>query len=400
MSNFHAALEIGTSRTVLAIGETSQAGRLKVIAHAEIPSTGIRKSQILDISQASQSIRAVLHEIEKKQLEGGIKISIGNALLAVSGQHIHADHAEGLAQIDGNRVTEKEINEARLRSREMPLAKGRELLDIVDQSFTLDSIGGIVDPTGMAGRILKLNSLHIHADKDRLTDARTAAEDAHLEIREPVFSTTCAADAVLEDYERKNGALVLDLGGGSTGYAVYCDDMLVTTGVLGVGGDHITNDIAHAFQTTNAQAEDLKVKEGSAMMHEYESDNLRVHINASSSLMDARTISRRSLDTVINARAKEILSIIRDKLEDEDLLHRLHSGCILTGGGASLDEIDALAEQTLGVSVRRARPIHVDGLENAEAPWSYASIAGTLLYSQRNFEEKSVFGNLFGRFFK
>lgn len=401
MSNIYAALEIGTTRTVLAIGESENGGRLKVTCHAEIPSTGIRKSQILDINQVTQSIRSVLQQIERKQDEAGAKIMVGNAFLVVSGQHIKADPFFGLAQVENSRVGDEEINEALRASRALALPKDRELLDIIDQDYVLDNLGGITAPKGMAGRVLKLNVLHIHADRNRIQDARTAADAAHLEIREPLFATTCAADAVLEDHEKKNGALVIDLGGGSTGYAVYSDGYPVVTGVIGVGGDHVTNDIAHAFQTTNAQAEGLKTQEASALVSSADGASARVKVElGENTLMDNRTISRRALDTVVNARLMEIFTVIRETLEDQDLIHRLHSGVVLTGGGARMRDIDRLAAQALGTAVRIGCPIHVDGLDGEDFPPAYASIAGALFYAHRNYEEKSLFDGILGRFFK
>jgi len=399
MNNFYAALEIGTTRTVMAIGEAKTGGALTVTSHAEIPSVGVRKSQILDIAQVSQSIRTVLHDIEKKQDAAGSRISVGNVFLAVSGQHVLAVSYPGTAQVEGATVGEDEINEALRDSRRMVLPKERELLDIVDQDYMLDRLGGISKPSGMSGRILQLNTLQIHADRNRIQDARTAAESAHLEIREPLFACTCAADAVLEDYEKKNGALVLDLGGGSTGYAVYSDGYAVATGVIGVGGDHVTNDIAHAFQTTNAQAEQLKTTEASALVGSYPSERARVKIVGSSTLMENRTISRRALDTVVNARLKELMAVLRERLEEHGLLHRLHAGVILTGGGASLRDVDALIEQELQTNVRRGRPINVAGFEDEAEPWAFATIAGTLLYAHHNYEEHSILDGLFGRFF-
>ena len=399
MNNIYAALEIGTSRTVLAIGEAETGGRLKVTCHAEIPSTGVRKSQIRDINQATQSIRSILHEIEKKQDEIGLKITIGNAFLIVSGQHIKATPAQGVSQISG-KVGDDEINEVLRSSRSTPVPKDRELLDIVDQDYIVDERSETITPKGMSGRILKLNTLRITADADHIKDARTAAEAAHLEIREPLFATTCAADAVLEDHARRNGVLVLDLGGGSTGYAVYSDGYLVSTGVIGVGGDHITNDIAHAFQTTNAQAEELKTTQANAMLGSAGKDETaRVSIPGSSPLMESRTISRRSLDTVVNARVKELFTVIRETLEEQDLLHRLHAGIVITGGGARLRGLEALAEQTLAMNVRIGRPIHVDGLDGEDFPPAYSAIAGALLYAHRNYEEKSLFDG-FRRLFK
>ena len=401
MSDIYAALEIGTTRTVLAIGETDNGGRLKITSHAEIPSTGVRKSQILDINQAAQSIRSVLLKTEKIQSEQGSKVSIGNVFLAVSGQHIKADPFSGSAQIGGARVNDDDLNAVLNSSRSMTLPKERELLDIIDQDFMLDNRGGISAPKGMSGSVLKLNTLQVHADRNRIQDARTAAEAAHLEIREPLFAITCAADAVLQDHEKKNGALVIDLGGGSTGYAFYCDGYAASTGVIGVGGDHITNDIAHAFQTTNAQAEGLKVRSACAIVRSADGESARVRVEqGENTLMDNRTISRRALDTVVNARLMELFTVIRETLEDQDLLHRIHSGIVLTGGGAHLREIDTLAEQVLGATVRIGRPLHVDGLENEDFPAAYATIAGALLYACRNYEDKPFLGGLFGRFFK
>ncbi len=401
MSSIHAALEIGTSRTVLAVGEAVRGGRVKIACHAEIPSTGVRKSQILDISQAAQSIRTVLHEIVRKQSEAGSDITIRNAFLVVSGQHVKADPFAGSVPVEGGRVGEETINAVLRASREMALPRDRELLDVVEQDYVIDRLGGISSPQGMSGRVLRLNTLQIHADCNRIENARTAADAAHIEIREPLFAATCAADAVLEDHERRNGVLVVDIGGGSTGYAAYSDGILVSAGVIGVGGDHVTNDIAHAFQTTNAQAEGMKLRESRAIVTAEGEASALVRVEAGdSALMDNRTVSRRALDTVVNARLAELFTVLRETLEEQDILHRLHTGVVLTGGGSRLRDIDALASQTLGVSARIGRPIHVDGLEDVDYPPAFASIAGALLYAHRNCEEHSVFGGLFGRFFR
>ncbi len=399
MTNIYAALEIGTTRTVLAIGEVETGGRLKIVSHAEIPSSGIRKSQIIDINHVTQSIRSVLRANEKNQLAAGISMTIGNAFLVVKGQHIKADPFQGTAQVAGAKVGTDDINEVVRESRKMALPRDRELLDIIDQAYGLDNLGGIHAPKGMSGRILKLDTLQIHADVNRINDARTAANEAHLEIREPLFAVTCAADAVLSEPERRNGVLVLDLGGGSTGFAAYTDGYPVSAGVIGVGGDHVTNDIAHAFQTTQAQAEELKIFDANAIIGASGGEP-RVKIPGSSPLMESRTISRRALDTVVNARLKELFFIIREKLEEQDLLHRLHAGVVLTGGGAAMRGLDALIQRELGMPVRTGIPIHIDGLAETRNPETFAAVAGALLYAHRNYEEKSFFQSIFGGLLK
>ena len=394
MTNIYAALEIGTTRTVLAIGEAEAGGRLKVVCHAQIPSTGVRKSQILDINQATQSVRSVLRETERKQLAAGENLTIGNAFLVVSGQHIKADPFKGTVQVEGAKVGADDIDAVTRAARQMALPRDRELLDIVDQAYGLDNLGGIVQPKGMSGRILTLDTLQIHADANRINDARTAAGGAHLE---PDFS----ADNSVNNTNNTNHTAQCKLlkGGTYEDLLAYSDGYLAHAGVLGVGGDHVTNDIAHAFQTTQTQAEELKLRDASAVIG-VSGGEPRVKVPGSSPLMESRTISRRALDTVVNARLKEMLRIVRDRLEELDLLHRLHNGAVVTGGAAAMRGLDTLIQREFGMPVRVGTPLHVDGFANERNPESFAAVAGALLYAHRNYEEKSLFQSIFGGFLK
>lgn len=398
MTSIYAALEIGTTRTVLAVGEAKTGGRVNILTHAEIPSAGVRKSQILDIQSATQSIKSVLREIENKQKKSSDRLDIGNALLVVSGDHIKADLVSGRIQIEGEKVSHRDIEEVIQSSREMGEQKGRELLDIIDLTYSLDKIKGISNPYDMSGRILSLDTLRISADANRINDARTASNEAHLELRDTLFSALCAADATLDETERRNGALVIDFGGGSTGYVAYSNNYPIAANSIAVGGDHISSDIAYAFQTTHNDAEELKKKESSAVLTTSPSLAPRIKLS-SSPLMDSRSISRSALNTVVNLRVKELLSFIRQDLESADVLRHMHGGVVLTGGGAALNGLDALVQKEFGLSVRIGKPINVDGLENEPNPESFAAIAGALLFAHRHYERKPLFSILKG-FFK
>ena len=126
----------------------------------------------------------------------------------------------------------------------------------------------------------------------------------------------------------------------------------------------------------------------------------RVKLPGDSPIMESRTISRRALNTVVNARMRELLEIIRVQLEEQGLEARLHGGVVMTGGGAALKDLDVLLTRELGTSVRVGRPIHVDGLEEEAHPEAFATIAGALLFAHQNYEEKSLLGSLFGGLFK
>lgn len=396
----HAAIEIGTTRTVLAVGESDGVTGVKITCHAEIPSAGIRKSQVADIPSAIQSVKSVIAEMEKRQAAEGSSLTLGNAFLTVNGQQVMASVVQGSVCVGGSRVTSDDVQNVDGNAQANAIGKDRMLIDCLGVNYELDNLTELKSPVGMSGRVLRCNQLHVHVDRDSLANFRAAAEGAKLEIRDPVFAPIAAANAVLEDNERKNGVLVLDFGGGSTGYAVFCDGNPAATGSVGVGGEHVTNDVAHAFQTTQAQAEELKKNESSALPGASAELSPRVELPGSSPLVKARTISRVSLNTVVNARLRELLAVIREKLDEQNLFQRLRAGVVITGGGAAQRDLETLIEREFQLKVRVGVPTRVTGLENVPHPETFASIAGTLLYAHQNYPEKPFFGGLFGGLFK
>lgn len=381
-----AALEIGTTRTVIAIAEPLAAGRLKIVAKGDIPSSGVRKSQITDIEKANISVTSVL-----KYLEDAHNYAIGHAALAVSGPQIRTEHMTTQWQVDKT-VTENDMEEIYNRSLDTGLEKDRKLLDISELGYGLDGLDGISSPKGMSGRILKLRTLVVHGSHARIDDARTAAANAKLEISESYFAGRCAAEAVLTPEAKSAGTLVIDLGGGSTSFAAFADGRMIHAGVIGVGGDHVTNDIKLAFSLTLSQAEAVK-RSASAIFSPERTG--RVEVPSSLTSGDKATISMRALDTVVNARVSELFSIIREQLDTEGILHRLSGGVVLSGGGARLSNIASLARSMFGGNVRIATLIPgIEGLENEEFPAQYATIAGALLLEQNNSAEPSLFDPL------
>jgi len=395
-----AALEIGTSRTVLAVGETLAPGRIKVTAVAEIPSTGVRKSQIIDIAQAGISIESVQRRVE--ELAG---YTINQALLAVSGPHIHTKTSTVQLQLSGPVVTDEDLAEIYNLSCTTDVDPAeRTILDISELGYGLDSMEGISQPKGMTGNLLRLRTLCIHGDAQRIADARAAADaKAKLAISEPYFAASCAATAVLGPEARRDGAVTIDLGGGSTGYTVWIDGHLVRANVLGVGGDHVTNDVSHALGLSRSQAEQIK-REANAMIGESKGSP-RIEVPSTTPGFNAASISRRSLDTVVNARLHETFAIIRTELDRANMLHRIHSGIFLTGGGSAQNGVARLASNVFGLPARIGTLLPgIEGLEKKEHPAAYATIAGLLLAAQRNIGPESIFapikrifGGIFGK---
>ena len=391
-----AGLEIGTTRTVLAIGECRSDGQIEIKGLDAIPSNGVRKSQIVEMTQATHSIKSVL-----KKIEDQFGYAIGHACLAVSGPQIRVTAMNTQWQLERGFVHEDDIAEINARAEETNLPPERTQLELHPVAYGLDTMEAIASPKGMNGNLLKLRSLCIHGATQRINDARNAAEAAKLEITAPCFAGTCAAQAVLSPQSKREGVLAIDLGGGSTTFTAWADGQLVHAGVLGVGGDHVTDDIRTAFAISHSQAEQIKKTVASAVVAA-DDGGVRVPIPSPMPGFKASSISRRALNTVVNARVQELFTIIREKLDEDNLLHRLDAGVVLTGGGAALSGIVPLAASVFGCGVRIGTLIpELQGLENVTSlpPAAHATIAGLLMRAAA-IDERHSFMNSFTDMFR
>lgn len=389
-----AALDIGTSRTVLAIGEALSGGRVKIVTVKSIPSRGVRKGQIIDLGQVRVSIESLLKQVSD------LNYSIGQAFLTLSGPHVQVQEAVGQSAVENGTVSEEDMREVYDKCTDVVLPQDRSLIDLVPMTYSLDDVQNIDSPKGMSGRLLTLHALAFHTATSRLTDAVACANEAKLEIiNDPYFSGTCVAEALLTTQKKKEGVVVIDLGGGSTAYTVWVSGHLVHAGVLGVGGDHVTNDISLAFSLSMAQAEGLKTKYAQALLHA-EDMSQRVSVPNPSPGFSTASISLRALNTVVNARMHELFSIVREKLEAEHVLHHIHGGFILTGGGAELKDVVELAASVFGAHVAKGTYVNdFEGLEVIQQRMRCAPVLGLLLSEARKQVPKPSFRDSFLKLF-
>ena len=388
-----AALEIGTSRTMLAIGEPLGPGRVKVAAKDYIPSMGVRKSRIVDMEQTAMSIESLVKHLGR---ESGY--AIGQACLAMTGPHVQTKRLVSQCDVASGVVTENDMAEVYNRSCATGLdPNDRTLLDLSEVGYALDGMHGLKSPKGMTGRILELHTLAVHGSAARLADARAVASRSKFEIPEAYFAGSCAAAAVLTPQQKNAGAIVIDLGGGTTSAVAYADGHLLHAFALGVGGDHVTNDICQAFSISKVQAEALKISHASATLEPNGAE--RVPVSAATPGFGAEDISRRALDVVVNARLHETFSILLAEFDREEVLHHVNAGVVLTGNGARMKNVAALAQSVFGMPAQIGTIVpEIEGLETEEFPAGFATIAGTLLMAMRDTEQQTFLGSIFGNF--
>ena len=380
-----AALEIGTSRTVVCVGESGERGRVRITGVGVCPTIGVRKGQIVDLSKVRVGIDKAVKEAEKAS-----GVDIWQVLIALSGGHIQAEVNSGMLAIRSNDhvVSREDMEELGESVNDVQLESDRQLLHTIPLTFTVDDQSGIVKPEGMRCKMLALDVMAIHGLKNRIDNAVNAAKSAKLDVTDVAFSGIGAALSVLTPEHKHNGVALIDLGGGTTSYVAYCNSVFAASGCIAVGGDHITNDVALAFTIPQARAEDVKRRYGSAVIAP-DSGNKRVTLPADVGF-EERSIGCKALQTVINARVDETLRIVRSRLDDAGVLPHLGAGLILTGGGAYINGVTDLARLVFGLPCRIGVPSNVDGLDGVDQSAALAAVAGLVVHGRNNYEDRGL----------
>lgn len=384
-----AVLEIGTSRTVLLIGEPIDGRRVKVLGQGVVRTTGVRKGLIVELKQAQAGVETAL-----RQAEDAANVSIGEILLVVSGAHILSSPGEGSLPVraaDG-KVTRDDMEEVRELAHASRPDGERAVLHALPQFYRLGDLDDIVNPEGMRGKQLRLGTIFIHGLRDRIDDAVNLLTNLALDTREIAFGGLTAGTAVLTPEQRNHGVLLVDLGGGTTNYVVFVRNTVIAAGSLGVGGDHVTNDLAQAFGIGVSQAEDLKLADGCAVIDPDRSGR-RVELQAGVTLGSARSVSVKALHTVMEARVRETLELVREQVGPE--LRQVGSGVVFTGGGAYLPRLEELAQRVFGLRSRIGEPLpqYIENLRDDRVrPASLAAVAGLLIRGAQTQEEDRVLG--------
>jgi len=394
-----AALEIGTARTVVCVGEPDDNGRMRVTGLGTYPTTGVRKGQITDFKQASNGVESARVEAEDKA-----ETSIWQALISATGAHIEGKSYEEVLPIESadKIVCKADMVELDELLSMPPMDSEKVLLHSLYQSYSVDDQHGIANPEGMQCKMLSRSAINIQGNKNRIDNLKRVVGDLKMDVIDVAFDGVSASLAVLTAAQKRDGVLLIDLGAGTTTAMTFYGQLISDVFCLGVGGDHVTHDIATGFNIPVMRAEEVKCKHGSALVNIEEAKG-RIVLPEEVGF-DKRTISAKSLQVIINARMDELFKIIRVRLDERGLLYQLGAGVVLTGGGAYLQGVTELAERVFGVSCRIGVPINVDGFENVDKPASFATIAGLLKYgfdannllgSKSGFG--SIFKNLFGR---
>jgi len=369
------AIDIGSTKTSAIIANINNQ-KVQILGLGEVPSKGIRKGTISNIDLASKSISDAVSDA--KRVSG---TSISNAIISISNAYAKSVKSQAIINLikdEQNEITINTINRAiHLALYNAKISDDYEVVHILPYDFTIDEQKDIEDPFGMSASRLEVNVNIILINKSALSNIKRAIHLAGIEISNIVLSGYASSLSTLTPEEIQQGVAIIDMGGQTSDLVVNIHNSIQYNDFLGVGSQHITNDLSIALKTPFQIAENIKINY--IDLKDRSKQTIKVPITG-----DEENTSDVSMDTVYNvvfARAEETLSLLAKSIEKSGLNDRLGAGIVLTGGMSKLKGIKELAQSVfIGLPVRLAYPNNIDGLYNNLKNPSYSTVIGLLLY--------------------
>ena len=372
-------LDVGTSKTAAIVGEAMEEGTLDIVGIGVAEAKGIRRGLVVNLEAAVESIKKAIEEAE---LTAGVEID--SVHLGLSGGHAKAFNSRGVVAVAGkNReITRDDVRRTIDAAKAVALPSGREILHVLPQDFVVDEQDGIRAPIGMTGARLEVNVHVVTGSASSTQNIVACVNRAGVAVVDTVLEQLAAAESVLTNDEKELGVALVDIGGGTTDFAIFERGSLWHTGVVTLGGDHFTNDIAVGLRTPIPDAEKTKRRSGCALAALVD-DEQTIEV-ASVGGRQPRIMSRRILSDVLQPRAEEIFHQLWDEVRRAGYERSLHSGIVLTGGGSILDGMPEIADQIFDLPIRRGCPVGVGGLTDHVNNPAFATAVGLVMYAHRN----------------
>lgn len=373
------ALDIGTSKVCALVGEINDRGHVEIIGKGTSPMKGTRRGNIINLDQA---IDAVKKAVDEAEVMAGLQIE--SAYVGVAGDHIRSVNSRGVVSVMGKHkeIGREDIDRVIEASKSIAIPAELELLHVIPREFVVDGQDGIHDPLGMTATRLEANVHIVTGARTHDQNILTCVNKAGIAVHELVLEQLAAAEAVLTQDEREMGVLLMDLGGGTTDYAVFLEGNVVHTNVLPVGAGHFTSDISVVLRTPMEDAERIKKRYGCALASLVtEDDPIEVPTVGGRA---PKILSRQELTGILEPRAAEIAKLVYRDLEKVGLDKEIRSGVVLVGGGAEMDGMVEMVEQVFDQQARRGVPRGVGGLSDTVGGPEWAAAVGLLLWGLKD----------------
>ncbi len=384
-------LDIGSNAVKAVIAELGDENRVVLHAGLNRPSRGVRRGTVVDMDAAVAVVSDLLQEV--KQLS---RTALRSVYLRVGGSDVRVQTSRGITAVAraNSEIYKDDIERVIQASEALNLPANRIVLHTLTQEFIVDGVGDIEDPIGMVGARLEVISLIVDAFQPAVANMSKCVELSGGSIGAWIFGPTAASSAVLTNNQKELGVIMVDIGYGTTGIAVYEENKLLHTKVFPFGAGHITSDLAIALKIPVETAEKVKLSYGCALASEVSSKD---KIDLGKIDPEAKgTPSRKFIAEVIESRLSEIYEMINKELSLIGRERKLPAGAVLTGGGAKMPGVVELAKRDLKLGTQIGLPNRTSfepattGLvEFLESP-EYASVLGLILWGREMRPRRTI----------
>ncbi len=363
------------------MGEVNYGEDIHILGITTVDSNGLRKGNIIDIESAARSIDECLHKLERMC---GVEIS--SALLGYSGSSISTINNRAVVAVGNSNYEITLEDKARVlqSARNVALPLDRCVVQTIERQYIIDGYDGVKDPIGMVGSRLEAEVTIVIAATAAAQNLQRSTGRIDLQVNQLVYNPILASESVLLPAEREMGVVLIDIGGGTTDISYFEGGNLLCAGVLPIGGDYITRDLAIVLKTSLEDAAKIKESDGVAGPGQA-SDDVIVTVNNLHG-KEVRQVSQQVIADIIYARVLEMIEMIYSELKQFNCLEKIPGGIVLTGGGAHLTGIEEIMEDYMNITVRSGIPENLRGVQSDISRPDYATVIGGLIYSGKNID--------------
>ena len=381
-----AGLDLGSTKTCAVIaevvGDLPRSPVAKVLGVGLAKNTGVRRGVVRDIDETTRSIVAALRDAERM---AGAKVN--GVACGVAGEHVAARPSSGVVAVTGEEITAQDVARVNEVARAVSLGRDHELLHDIPQEYVVDQQRGVLDPVGMTGMRLEVEMYLVTVQSTAAQNLRKSVQRAGYRVVDLVLGPLAASYAVLTEDEKELGVALVEVGGGSTGVAIFHEGKIRHLASLKFAGTHVSSDLVQGLGVTQADAERLKERFGIAYAPLVDPSEM-VPLPSTPG-QGARQASRELLSHIIHQRLDEVFQLVAREFERAGYAGgRLPAGVVLTGGTAHLPGIVELARDVFATPVRAGAPERdISGLvDSVQAP-RYAVPVGLVLYGARRIAQ-------------
>ncbi len=376
-------LDIGTSKVVAIVGESTEEGGIEVVGIGSHPSRGLKKGVVVNIESTVASIQRAVEEAE---LMAGCEIH--SVYTGIAGSHVRSLNSHGIVAIRDKEVAAGDVDRVIDAARAVAIPADQKILHILPQEFLIDHQEGIREPIGMSG-------VRLEAKVHMVTGAESAAQNivkcvqkCGLQVEDIVLEQLASSYSVLTEDERELGVALVDIGGGTTDIAVFSGGAIRHTAVIPIAGDQVTNDIAVSMRTPTHYAEEIKIKYACALSQLANPDET-IEVPSVGD-RPPRRLARQTLAEIVEPRYEELFTLVRDELARSSFEDVIAAGIVLTGGSSKMEGAVELAEEIFHMPVRLGMPQHVTGLVDVVRNPIHATGVGLLLFGQQDLANRTT----------